>query len=190
MEVLPELCIGSFGAANNREAVVANGITHVLCVSSSLPLPFVLSFNTLETNGALNQLTLSMAASLTYASTSDWASLTRCTCPSQPPSQQPSPSSTRECVAPMALSIRLLLCFLMRHVGSAIAGGGVVLVHCFLGRSRSATIVLAYLMARRQMRLADALSFLRAIRPQIEPNRGFVRQLEAYEQQLMEKLKE
>lgn len=41
MEVLPQLFIGSFGAANNREAVVANGITHVLCVSSSLPLPFV-----------------------------------------------------------------------------------------------------------------------------------------------------
>lgn len=67
---------------------------------------------------------------------------------------------------------------------SAIAGRGVVLVHCYLGRSRSATIVLAYLMARRQMRLADALAFLKQIRPQIEPNSGFHRQLQAYEQQL------
>ncbi|XP_008807219.2 dual specificity protein phosphatase 1B-like isoform X2 [Phoenix dactylifera] len=59
------------------------------------------------------------------------------------------------------------------------AGGG-VLVHCFAGRSRSVTIIAAYLMKKYQMSLSHALSLVRSKRPQIAPNRGFMTQLENY----------
>lgn len=65
----------------------------------------------------------------------------------------------------------------------ALASGGKVLVHCYLGRSRSVTIVLAYLVARKRMALADAATRLRHARPQMQPNSGFWRALEELEQQ-------
>lgn len=52
-----------------------------------------------------------------------------------------------------------------------------MLVHCYVGRSRSATLVLAYLIARRRMTLRDALQLLRTVRPQARPNPGFYREL-------------
>ncbi|KAG5192772.1 hypothetical protein JKP88DRAFT_242647 [Tribonema minus] len=57
-------------------------------------------------------------------------------------------------------------------------------VHCSAGISRSATIVLSFLMAAQGMALVDALAFLQAKRPQASPNVNFMRQLVAYEQAL------
>ncbi|XP_069467074.1 dual specificity protein phosphatase 26-like [Ambystoma mexicanum] len=54
---------------------------------------------------------------------------------------------------------------------------GKVLVHCVLGRSRSATLVLAYLMIYHRFSLIDALHKVSACRP-ICPNRGFLKQLQ------------
>lgn len=56
-----------------------------------------------------------------------------------------------------------------------------MLVHCFMGRSRSATIVLAYLISRQTLTLSDALYKLRAVRPQAQPNTGFYQELRALE---------
>ncbi|ERN12348.1 dual specificity protein phosphatase 1 [Amborella trichopoda] len=66
------------------------------------------------------------------------------------------------------------------------AGGG-VLVHCFAGRSRSVTIIVAYLMKVRSMSLSDALDLVRSKRPQIAPNHGFLLQLQKFERSLQEK---
>lgn len=41
-----------------------------------------------------------------------------------------------------------------------------VLVHCAMGRQRSAAIVAAYLMRERGMRVDDAVAFVRARRPE------------------------
>jgi hypothetical protein len=56
-----------------------------------------------------------------------------------------------------------------------------VLVHCAGGVSRSATIVLGYLMAKRNMTFESALSHLRAVRPWVNPNEGFAAQLREFE---------
>jgi len=56
-----------------------------------------------------------------------------------------------------------------------------VLVHCNSGMSRSATLVIAFLMSRRGMSLADAYETTRSARPVILPNRGFFGALQRHE---------
>ncbi|NXO76721.1 DUPD1 phosphatase, partial [Sitta europaea] len=51
-----------------------------------------------------------------------------------------------------------------------------VLVHCAMGRSRSATLVLAYLMIYKDMTVVDAIEQVTRHRC-ILPNRGFLKQL-------------
>jgi len=57
-----------------------------------------------------------------------------------------------------------------------------VLVHCYRGVSRSATLVLAYLFSsdNLQMTMAELLDFLRTKRAVVDPNRDFWRQLLRY----------
>ncbi|CAH2002480.1 unnamed protein product [Acanthoscelides obtectus] len=56
---------------------------------------------------------------------------------------------------------------------------GAVLVHCQMGVSRSATIVIAYLMKKYRIKYREALDKVRARRC-VYPNPGFVSQLEKY----------
>uniref|UniRef100_A0A667WZM1 Dual specificity protein phosphatase n=1 Tax=Myripristis murdjan TaxID=586833 RepID=A0A667WZM1_9TELE len=58
----------------------------------------------------------------------------------------------------------------------ALSGGGKVLVHCHVGVSRSATLVLAYLMLKQKLTLVEAICAVKDNRGVI-PNRGFLRQL-------------
>ncbi|XP_062855660.1 dual specificity protein phosphatase 26-like [Trichomycterus rosablanca] len=58
----------------------------------------------------------------------------------------------------------------------ALNTGGKILVHCHVGVSRSATIVLAYLMLKHNMTLVEAINKVKEGRG-IIPNRGFLRQL-------------
>ncbi|XP_013148807.1 PREDICTED: dual specificity protein phosphatase 1B-like, partial [Papilio polytes] len=58
---------------------------------------------------------------------------------------------------------------------------GNVLVHCHFGVSRSATIVIAYLMAKYQLTFEEAYSYVRNRRRFINPNPGFISQLKEYE---------
>jgi len=61
-------------------------------------------------------------------------------------------------------------------IDRAIQGGGRVLIHCMVGLSRSATLVIAYLMIKRDLTLEEALRTVRRHR-QVRPNDGFLRQL-------------
>ncbi|KAI0831819.1 protein-tyrosine phosphatase-like protein [Trametes gibbosa] len=60
----------------------------------------------------------------------------------------------------------------------------IVLVHCAMGISRSATVVCAYLMAHRSMTPHEALEYVASRRAIISPNIGFRRQLEIYASRL------
>jgi len=61
------------------------------------------------------------------------------------------------------------------------SAGGVALVHCALGVSRSATICLAYLVKYEGRTLREAYFEVKKKRPIIRPNEGFWRQLIAFE---------
>uniref|UniRef100_A0A3Q2XI52 Dual specificity protein phosphatase n=2 Tax=Hippocampus comes TaxID=109280 RepID=A0A3Q2XI52_HIPCM len=61
-------------------------------------------------------------------------------------------------------------------IHKALTGGGKVLVHCAVGLSRSATLVLAYLMIRQNLTLVEAIKTVKDHRG-VTPNRGFLRQL-------------
>lgn len=59
-----------------------------------------------------------------------------------------------------------------------------ILVHCHAGVSRSATVVLLYLMAVRGLGLDEALTHLRRVRPVVAPNVGFMSTLYAADESL------
>lgn len=52
------------------------------------------------------------------------------------------------------------------------------------GVSRSAAVVLGYLMSSNRLSLEDAMKILRQARPCVRPNEGFLRQLQDYQKQL------
>ncbi|XP_030607871.1 dual specificity phosphatase 28 [Archocentrus centrarchus] len=62
--------------------------------------------------------------------------------------------------------------------------GGRSVVYCKNGRSRSATVCIAYLMKHRKLSLTDALQKVKTARHVIDPNPGFMSQLQRYEEEL------
>ncbi len=65
-------------------------------------------------------------------------------------------------------------------IEEALNNSGNVLVHCFHGVSRSASIVLAYLVRKQKLDLPSAMNLLKAKRPCACPNPGFQDQLELF----------
>ena len=55
-----------------------------------------------------------------------------------------------------------------------------IFVHCQLGISRSASIVLAYLMRKNKMVYEEAFQFVKLKRSVINPNSGFINQLKHF----------
>jgi len=67
------------------------------------------------------------------------------------------------------------------RIHGALGRGENVLVHCQEGISRSASIVLAYLIAYKRIDLETAMEDVRNARKCIMPNEGFIRQLKDFE---------
>jgi len=64
---------------------------------------------------------------------------------------------------------------------------GAVLVHCAAGVSRSATVVIAYLVQHAGMSLREAALAVKSQRPIAYPNAGFWRTLFAFEREVLER---
>lgn len=76
---------------------------------------------------------------------------------------------------------------LLPNIHRKILLGKAVLVHCIHGKSRSASIVAAYLIYYKKMSTDDALSFIKSKRTQIDPNPGYVVQLRKFEDEVRRK---
>ncbi|XP_064459869.1 protein phosphatase Slingshot homolog 2-like [Ornithodoros turicata] len=68
-----------------------------------------------------------------------------------------------------------------KYIAQAREQGSKVLVHCKMGISRSASVVIAYVMKANDWNLDQALEFVRTRRSCIKPNSGFLKQLETYQ---------
>ncbi|KAK3049656.1 hypothetical protein LTR09_009078 [Extremus antarcticus] len=67
-----------------------------------------------------------------------------------------------------------------QFLDTAIEEEGAVLVHCAMGISRSATVICAYLMYKKGITSQQALEMVREGRPFVDPNDGFLEQLDTY----------
>lgn len=70
-------------------------------------------------------------------------------------------------------------------INTAIKGGGNVIVHCMAGVSRSASIVMAYLIKWKKMSLRTAYNTVVSIRPVARPNSTFLSQLGRFEREVI-----
>ncbi|XP_054155134.1 protein phosphatase Slingshot homolog 2-like isoform X2 [Oppia nitens] len=68
-----------------------------------------------------------------------------------------------------------------KYIRKAKDEGSKVLVHCKKGISRSASVVLAFVMKETGWKLDEAFEFVKNKRNCIRPNSGFLKQLEIYE---------
>jgi protein-tyrosine phosphatase len=59
-----------------------------------------------------------------------------------------------------------------------------IYVHCRAGQSRSVTVVLAYLVDKKNMKVSQAYEFVKQKRPNISPNIGFMTVLQQFESSL------
>ncbi|KAG7235753.1 hypothetical protein INR49_002255 [Caranx melampygus] len=66
-------------------------------------------------------------------------------------------------------------------IKEAMDGGQAAIVHCQAGRSRSATIVTAFLMKRHQLSFNEAYHRLKSVKQDVQINSGFEEQLHLYE---------
>lgn len=67
-------------------------------------------------------------------------------------------------------------------IEEALATGGGIYVHCMAGVSRSASVVVAYIMKKKQLSVDDAINFVQSKREIINPNPGFLKQLKLYQE--------
>ncbi|CAG2164283.1 unnamed protein product [Oppiella nova] len=66
-------------------------------------------------------------------------------------------------------------------IDRCVQSGAGILVHCRVGISRSATIVIAYLMRRYRKPYEEMRALVKSRRNLIHPNPGFIRQLQLFE---------
>jgi Leucine-rich repeat (LRR) protein/predicted protein tyrosine phosphatase len=69
-------------------------------------------------------------------------------------------------------------------IEQAIGRGSGCLVHCAAGISRSASVCVAYLIAKKRMTAAAGLEAIKEKRPRVCPNLGFIAQLNRFEKKM------
>ncbi|CAD6234200.1 GSCOCG00007645001-RA-CDS [Cotesia congregata] len=68
-----------------------------------------------------------------------------------------------------------------QFIDNALQNDKKVLVHCYFGVSRSATLVIAYIMKKHKLTYEDAYKLVKSKRRFVGPNPGFIAQLKLYE---------
>jgi len=156
-----ELYLGTATQAANSKVLSTLGITHVLNVTKEIP-------NVFCDIDAIQYLTIDVADENTENLLRRFPAATRFItealfCCSSESVNVSSPDTTHE-------------------VFDQIRNN--VLVHCDVGVSRSAVVVVAFLMKFLRLTLSDAFQFVKSRRPIVRPTRGYLNQLSRYEEML------
>ena len=83
-----------------------------------------------------------------------------------------------------ALAMAPHLEFINAFIEKALGLNQEVLVHCFEGKSRSAAVLIQFLMKRKKLSLHDAVHGMRRVRPAMRLNNGFRKYLNDLELEL------
>lgn len=75
---------------------------------------------------------------------------------------------------------------MVKFIQEAVTTGGRVFIHCNFGRSRSVTVMAAYLMLHTHKTSAEAIKYIQALRPIAQPNPHFIKQLEQWEEKIQQ----
>lgn len=88
-----------------------------------------------------------------------------------------------------SLNTKLEECFddVCDEITKSIDDEDAILVHCVAGRSRSCSIILAYLMREYGMKIEEGLKMIKMKRSIVEPNTEFLKQLKKYENNCVER---
>ena len=76
---------------------------------------------------------------------------------------------------------------IIKHFGEClrfIEGDDKILIHCIAGQSRSATIVIAFIMWKQKLSFEEAFNLVNGKRKVVNPNFGFIAQLKIFEKLL------
>lgn len=159
-EIRPGLWLGSAVAARDQKLLKSHGITHVLTLGHALPR------NLRATGGGSSSCEKGAKRLRLHSSLVD--PFERLVVPVTDTSAEVISQHFAACSA---------------FTSAAIPCGG-VLVHCNTGVSRGGTIVAQHLMRTEQLSAAAALASIREQRSDVEPNHGFLKQLQAFAKSL------
>lgn len=152
--VFPDLFLGSIGAAYNKEVLTELGITHILTCAANIRPRFEevsLEFNF-------------------YLCLQDYKYL-----------QLPCLDSPNQNIL---THVDLANKFIREAISENVAGEepkNKVLIHCFAGKSRATSFLLAHMIKEKGINLKDGLEMIWKVRPIAAPNPGFMIQLKALE---------
>ena len=165
-EIVPGLFLGNLADSLNGGAIKAYGVTHVVSAIKGLPsYPYHhigVSHHVIDLLDVPDEDILSHLSS----ATTHLATLLH----KQQKHQRPGASHGSDGGASSAPSVA---------IGDVVATPR-VLVHCVQGKSRSATVVAAYMVRYLGYSPEDAVAELARRRPIVAPNPGFLRQLDAF----------
>ncbi len=72
----------------------------------------------------------------------------------------------------------------LQFIDQVVSRGGKILIHCQAGVSRSASVLIAFIMWKWNIGFIEALNLVRRHRPITNPNSGFTEQLQEFENML------
>nr|CDI55933.1 related to Tyrosine specific protein phosphatase and dual specificity protein phosphatase [Melanopsichium pennsylvanicum 4] len=190
-EVLPGLWVGGVRAAMDADYLCRAGVTHIItCMKQQIPTPPPLADGRSITRAEMKHVRIDDEEKapilVHFAGCNDFIT-------SQLEEEwvadfddDPTQAAAAEEEGDSADEVELLVQGRQKRNGKwgswQTTGAGTVLVHCQAGCSRSVAIVAAYLMHTRRISSDTAVGMIKRRRADAGPNRGFLAQLELYEQ--------
>lgn len=176
--------LSNFGVAKSPGVLRLLGITHIVNCTCDCPFPSESSCDVTEAAAVLAAAQADDDVYRVACAKAD-LSLARMQCAAGPAAAF---ATLRVPVIDSAdTNISIYFARAIAFMDVAMRGEGRILFHCKHGQSRSATVLAAWLIQRRNHSTGSALQLLKTCRPRVSPNRGFREQLQRFEKGIQAK---